>query len=61
MAEAFLAFLTRCKAAGVDVIVGDPGRAYFPKQGLALLADYAIPTTLELESMLVKQTRVWQL
>jgi predicted nicotinamide N-methyase len=60
MAEAFLAFLTRGKATGIDVIVGDPGRAYFPK-GLSLLADYAIPTTLELESMLVKQTRVWRL
>jgi predicted nicotinamide N-methyase len=60
MAEAFLAFLTRCKASGIDVIVGDPGRSYFPK-GLSLLADYAIPTTMELESMLVKQTRVWRL
>jgi predicted nicotinamide N-methyase len=61
MAEAFLAFLTRCKTAGTDIIVGDPGRAYFPRQGLTLLGDYAIPTTLELESMLVKQTRVWRL
>jgi predicted nicotinamide N-methyase len=61
MAEAFLTFLKRCRAKGIDVIVGDPGRSYFPREGLTHLAEYDIATTMELESTLVKRTRVWRL
>jgi len=41
------------------VLIGDPGRTYFPKSGLTLLAEYQVPTTRELEDMEVKRTRVW--
>jgi predicted nicotinamide N-methyase len=61
MAEAFLGFLARCRDAGIDVIVGDPGRSYFPRQGLVQLAEYEIATTMELESAMAKRTRVWRL
>lgn len=61
MAEAFLAYLKRCRDAGIDVIVGDPGRTYFPREGLEPLAEFDIATTVELESMLSKRTRVWRL
>jgi predicted nicotinamide N-methyase len=36
-------------------------RTYFPKQGFDLLAEYAVPTTRELEDDAVKRTRVWTL
>jgi predicted nicotinamide N-methyase len=37
------AFLTRCCAAGIDVLVGDPGRAPLPVGRLRKLADVAVP------------------
>jgi predicted nicotinamide N-methyase len=43
------------------VLVGDPLRTYFPKEGFDLLAEYAVPTTRELEDSAVKRTRVWTL
>lgn len=35
-------FLDRCVIAGIEVLVGDPGRRYLPRDRLRLLADYAI-------------------
>jgi predicted nicotinamide N-methyase len=49
MAERVAPWLSRAAARGITVLVGDPGRAYLPKQGLAPLARYAVPTTRELE------------
>lgn len=61
MAEQVMDWLKRARADGTRVIVGDPGRSYFPKSGLELLAEYAVPTTRELEDQEVKRTRVWRL
>lgn len=61
MAEAVLAWLKQAQAHGTRVIVGDPGRTYFPKSGLTLLAEYTVPTTRELEDQEVKRSRVWSL
>ena len=61
MAEAVLAWLKQAQANGSRVIVGDPGRTYFPKSGLTLLAEYTVPTTRELEDQEVKRSRVWSL
>ncbi len=61
MAEAVLAWLKQAQANGTRVIVGDPGRTYFPKSGLTLLAEYTVPTTRELEDQEVKRSRVWSL
>ena len=36
-------FLDRCLAAGIEVLVGDPGRAYLPRSRLRLLAEYEVP------------------
>jgi predicted nicotinamide N-methyase len=43
------------------VLIGDPGRSYFPKSGLTKLAEYQVPTTRELEDFAVKRTSVWTL
>lgn len=61
MAEAVLAWLKQAQVNGTRVIVGDPGRTYFPKSGLTLLAEYTVPTTRELEDQEVKRSRVWSL
>jgi predicted nicotinamide N-methyase len=61
LAERVMAWLGAARATGADVLIGDPGRSYFPRQGLAKLAEYQVPTTRELEDMEVKKTAVWTL
>jgi predicted nicotinamide N-methyase len=61
LAERVMAWLAAAKAGGAAVLIGDPGRSYFPRQGLAKLAEYQVPTTRELEDMEVKKTAVWTL
>ncbi len=61
MAGRVLAWLTAAAARGTRVLVGDPLRTYFPGEGFELLAEYAVPTTRELEDDAVKRTRVWTL
>lgn len=36
-------FLDRCLAAGIDVLVGDPGRAWLPRPRLCPLCEYLVP------------------
>lgn len=38
-----LPFLDRCLSAGLDVLVGDPGRAPLPRARLRKIAGYAVP------------------
>lgn len=59
LAERVLAWLTAARDSGKVVLIGDPGRTYFPKDGLVKLAEYQVPTTRELEDMEVKKTSVW--
>ena len=61
LAERVMAWLAQAKAAGATVLIGDPGRSYFPRDGLVKLAEYQVPTTRELEDMEVKKTAVWTL
>jgi predicted nicotinamide N-methyase len=42
LATRVLPFLTRCRAAGIDVLIGDPGRTPLPRERLRLVATYAI-------------------
>jgi predicted nicotinamide N-methyase len=42
LADRVTAFLDRCIAANVAVLVGDPGRAFLPRSRLRLVADYAV-------------------
>lgn len=46
--------------AGVAVIVGDPGRAYCPRDRMGALATYEVPVTRALEDAEVKTTTVWR-
>jgi predicted nicotinamide N-methyase len=60
-AERVLPWLRRAREAGVDVLVGDPGRRYLPVDELVKLASYEVRTTTELEDMELKQGRVFAL
>jgi predicted nicotinamide N-methyase len=59
MAERVLAWLGAARARGARVLIGDPGRTYFPHEGLERLAEYAVPVTRELEDREIKHTGVW--
>ncbi len=61
LAERVLAFIAAAQAKGARVLVGDPQRSYFPKDRFALVAEYQVPVTRELEDALVKKTAVWAL
>jgi predicted nicotinamide N-methyase len=61
LAERVMAWLATARAGGATVLIGDPGRSYFPKTGLTRLAEYQVPTTRELEDFAVKKTAVWTL
>lgn len=43
LAERVLPFLGRCRAAGRDVLIGDPGRAPLPATSLEKIAEYPVP------------------
>jgi len=59
LADRVMAWLAAARAAGARVLIGDPGRSYFPKSGLVKLAEYRVPTTRELEDSEIKRTAVW--
>jgi predicted nicotinamide N-methyase len=54
-----LAWLWTAHLRRTRVLIGDPGRAYFPRTGLIRLADYQVPTTRELEDREVKRAGVF--
>jgi predicted nicotinamide N-methyase len=61
LAERVMAWLRAARDLGARVLIGDPGRSYFPKAGLVRLAEYQVETTRELEDFAVKRTGVWTL
>lgn len=61
LSVALLAWLTDLHQAGKTVLIGDPGRAYLPKDRLMKVAEYSVPTTRALEDAEVKRTGVWKL
>jgi predicted nicotinamide N-methyase len=61
LAERVLPWLLRSRAAGIDVLIGDPGRRYLPTDRLVELATYEVRTTTELEDQALKQGRVYRL
>jgi predicted nicotinamide N-methyase len=60
MADRVLSWLRRAAASGADVLIADPGRAYLPAGGLIPLAQYDVPTSLDLENRKVMRTTVYR-
>ena len=60
MANLLVPWFGALRRRGADVLVGDPGRAYLPKDRLERLAEYQVPVTRALEDAEVKRTTVWR-
>lgn len=61
LAERVLDWASEAAGAGTRVLVGDPGRAYFPKGRFRKIAEYQVPVTRELEDSEIKCTAVWEI
>jgi predicted nicotinamide N-methyase len=61
LAERLLAWLRERVATGSTVLLGDPGRSYFPNSGVEKLATYRVQTTRELEDREIRETSVYRL
>jgi predicted nicotinamide N-methyase len=60
MAARVEAWLGALAAGGTQVLIGDPGRTYFPRRGVERLARYDVPTTTEIEDSDLRATGVWR-
>ena len=61
LADRVTAFLDRCLAAGINVLIGDPGRAYLPRPRLRLLAEYRVSEVGEVKDAAMKPSAVFSL
>ncbi len=61
MASLILPFLERASHAGALVLVGDPGRAYLPRDRFDQVTTYDVPVERVIEDADVKPTTVWRL
>jgi predicted nicotinamide N-methyase len=60
MTARVLPFTTRAALRGADVLLGDPGRDFFPRTGMELLTRYDVPDTGRVESLDITPTSVWR-
>ncbi len=60
LSDRMLAFLVRARVRGAEVLLGDPGRTYLPRERLERVATYDVPTTLALEDQQTKLTTIWR-
>lgn len=60
LAEHVLAFVDAAAAGGAVVLIGDPGRSYFPRGRFSQVAEHRVPVTRELEDSEIKRTAVWR-
>jgi predicted nicotinamide N-methyase len=61
LAARVLPWLLRAQAQGIEVLVGDPGRAYLPNGALIELARYDVRTTSDVEDLAFMSARVYRL
>ncbi len=60
MSSRAIRLLRRISARGRLALLGDPGRAYLPREGLVERARYVVPTSRELEDREAREGVVWQ-
>ena len=60
MASRVLALLRRTAARSRLALLGDPGRAYLPREGLIERARYIVPVSRELEDREAREGVVWE-
>ena len=52
--------MTFLRQSTADILIGDPGRSYLPKELLMSVAQYQVPVSRDLEDSEIKQTSVWR-
>ena len=60
MADRVIRWLRRLAGQGALVLIGDPGRAYLPAEGLVERARYLVPTSRELEDRDSRDGVIWE-
>ena len=60
-AERMSAFLRAASRGGARVLVGDPGRGYFPERLFVKVAEYLVPVPAALEETEALTTAVWEM
>jgi predicted nicotinamide N-methyase len=61
LAARALAWFRALAARGVTVLAGDAGRTYAPREGFTVVAEFQVPTTVEIEDAAVRGARVLQI
>ncbi|BAL86282.1 hypothetical protein AMIS_10620 [Actinoplanes missouriensis 431] len=61
VAPQMTSFLRAARKAGATVLVGDPGRGYFPERLFELVTEYTVPVPAALEETESLVTGVWRL
>jgi Predicted methyltransferase len=61
MSARVLTFLRRAARDGADVLVGDPGRAFFPGDYFTTVTSWEIPVRPELESTTSRTVTIWRI
>ena len=59
LARRVTAFLDRCLTAGIEVLIGDPGREFLPRSRLRVIAEYGVPDFGAGMSAALKQSAVF--
>ena len=60
MAGPMFDWLQTLATRGADVLVGDPGRSYLPRETLESIAGYEVPVSRDVEDADVKRSCVWR-
>lgn len=58
MSHRTLKWLRLCAAAGIQILLADPGRAYAPQEGIEELARLTVPTSRELEEKVSRDVSI---
>ena len=61
LADRLLPWIEMLARRGATILLGDPGRSYFPKNRFQHLGTYEVPVTRALEDSEIKKTSVWRL
>ncbi len=61
LAAGSLAWFRALAARGVRVLAGDAGRTYAPRTGFEILAEYDVPTSVEIEDGPLRHARVLEI
>ena len=61
VAERLVPWLRLLVKSGVRVLLGDPGRNYFPANGVLKIATFIVPTSLDLEDREMRETSIYRL